>query len=116
MARFVSFAVGGVAPEVLGLGPVVAIPKALALAGLGAAIGFGHVLAQSLAIGPDHAGAYRPAYDLDWFLACFSAPAFGALPFPDLTSEQVWNSSVMGLLPAPWNAIVPALKQFNIRR
>jgi acetyl-CoA acyltransferase len=33
-ARFVSFAVGGVAPEVMGIGPAVAIPKALALAGL----------------------------------------------------------------------------------
>lgn len=34
MARFVSFAVAGVAPELMGLGPVQAIPKALALAGL----------------------------------------------------------------------------------
>ena len=34
MARFVSFAVGGVAPEVMGIGPVVSIPKALKLAGL----------------------------------------------------------------------------------
>jgi acetyl-CoA acyltransferase len=34
MARFVSFAVGGVPPEIMGVGPVVAIPKALALAGL----------------------------------------------------------------------------------
>lgn len=34
MARFVSFAVGGVPPEVMGIGPVVAIPKALKLAGL----------------------------------------------------------------------------------
>jgi acetyl-CoA acyltransferase len=33
-ARFVSFAVAGVAPELMGLGPVRAIPKALALAGL----------------------------------------------------------------------------------
>ncbi|MCX6585848.1 MAG: acetyl-CoA C-acyltransferase [Acidobacteria bacterium] len=33
-ARFVSFAVGGVAPEVMGIGPVAAIPKALRLAGL----------------------------------------------------------------------------------
>src|SRR5205807_7097961 len=33
MARFVSFAVGGVPPEIMGIGPVVAIPKALALAG-----------------------------------------------------------------------------------
>ncbi|PDW04254.1 acetyl-CoA C-acyltransferase [Candidatus Viridilinea mediisalina] len=33
-ARFISFAVGGVAPEVMGIGPVVAIPKALKLAGL----------------------------------------------------------------------------------
>jgi acetyl-CoA acyltransferase len=32
--RFVSFAVGGVPPEIMGVGPVVAIPKALALAGL----------------------------------------------------------------------------------
>jgi acetyl-CoA acyltransferase len=33
-ARFVSFATGGVPPELMGIGPVVAIPKALALAGL----------------------------------------------------------------------------------
>ena len=33
-ARFVSFATGGVPPEIMGIGPVVAIPKALALAGL----------------------------------------------------------------------------------
>jgi acetyl-CoA acyltransferase len=34
MARFVSFAVAGVPPEIMGIGPVVAIPKALALADL----------------------------------------------------------------------------------
>ena len=34
MARFVSFATGGVPPEIMGIGPVVAIPKALALGGL----------------------------------------------------------------------------------
>jgi acetyl-CoA acyltransferase len=34
MARFVSFATGGVAPEEMGIGPVVAIPKALKAAGL----------------------------------------------------------------------------------
>ena len=33
-ARFVSFATGGVPPEIMGIGPVVAIPKALALARL----------------------------------------------------------------------------------
>ena len=33
-ARFVSFASGGVPPDIMGMGPVVAIPKALALAGL----------------------------------------------------------------------------------
>ncbi len=32
--RYVSFATGGVPPEVMGIGPVVAIPKALAMAGL----------------------------------------------------------------------------------
>jgi len=34
MARFVSFGVGGVPPEIMGIGPVVAIPKALKNAGL----------------------------------------------------------------------------------
>jgi acetyl-CoA acyltransferase len=34
LARFISFAVGGVPPEIMGIGPVAAIPKALKLAGL----------------------------------------------------------------------------------
>jgi acetyl-CoA acyltransferase len=34
MARFVAYATGGVAPEEMGIGPVVAIPKALKIAGL----------------------------------------------------------------------------------
>jgi len=34
LARFVSFAVAGVAPELMGIGPVAAVPKALKLAGL----------------------------------------------------------------------------------
>ena len=34
MARFVSFAAAGVPPEIMGIGPAVAIPKALALARL----------------------------------------------------------------------------------
>lgn len=34
LARFVGFAVGGVRPEVMGIGPTVAIPKVLDLAGL----------------------------------------------------------------------------------
>ena len=34
LARFVSFAVGGVPPELMGIGPVAAVPKALRLAGL----------------------------------------------------------------------------------
>ncbi len=34
LVRFVSFAVGGVPPEIMGMGPVVAVPKALKLAGL----------------------------------------------------------------------------------
>jgi acetyl-CoA acyltransferase len=34
LARFVAFAVGGVRPEVMGIGPLVAVPKALKLAGL----------------------------------------------------------------------------------
>ena len=34
LARFVAFAVGGVRPEVMGIGPVVAIPKVLKMANL----------------------------------------------------------------------------------
>lgn len=34
IAKFRSFAVGGVPPEIMGIGPIVAIPKALELAGL----------------------------------------------------------------------------------
>jgi acetyl-CoA acyltransferase len=37
LVRFVAFAVGGVDPEYMGIGPIVAIPKALILAGLGLA-------------------------------------------------------------------------------
>jgi hypothetical protein len=82
---------------------------ALGLAAGGAALGFAHVLAQSLAIGPDHGGGYRATYDLGWLLAGFAAPAFGALPLPDLASEHAWNSNLMRSLPAPWHPIVPAL-------
>jgi acetyl-CoA acyltransferase len=34
LARFVSFAVGGVAPELMGIGPIAAVPKALKYAGM----------------------------------------------------------------------------------
>src|SRR6185503_9583546 len=34
LARFVSFAAAGVPPEIMGIGPVAAVPKALKLAGL----------------------------------------------------------------------------------
>jgi acetyl-CoA acyltransferase len=34
LARFVSYAVGGVPPEIMGMGPIVAVPKALKLAGI----------------------------------------------------------------------------------
>ena len=34
LAKFRSFAVGGVPPEIMGIGPVAAVPKALKLAGL----------------------------------------------------------------------------------
>lgn len=34
LARFISFGVGGVPPEIMGIGPVAAVPKALARAGL----------------------------------------------------------------------------------
>ena len=34
LVRFVAYAVGGVPPEIMGIGPVVAVPKALEIAGL----------------------------------------------------------------------------------
>ena len=34
LARFISYGVGGVPPEIMGIGPIKAVPKALALAGL----------------------------------------------------------------------------------
>jgi acetyl-CoA acyltransferase len=34
LARFVGFAVGGVAPEIMGIGPIAAIPKVLAQTGV----------------------------------------------------------------------------------
>lgn len=34
MARFIAFAVGGVPPEIMGIGPIAAIPKVLKIAGL----------------------------------------------------------------------------------
>ncbi len=34
LARFAGYAVGGVSPEIMGIGPIAAIPKALALAGI----------------------------------------------------------------------------------
>jgi acetyl-CoA acyltransferase len=34
LVRFIAYAVGGVAPELMGIGPVVAVPKALKIAGM----------------------------------------------------------------------------------
>ncbi len=82
---------------------------ALGLASAGAALGFAHVLVQSLAVGRDHSGGYNPIYDLAWLLSSMAAWAFGALPVPDLASAHPWNSHVLRLLPAPWNFAVPAL-------
>ena len=64
MARFVSFAIGGVPPEIMGIGPVVAIPKALALAGLKlddiGVIELNEAFAvQALAVDPQGRARYR---------------------------------------------------------
>ena len=34
LVRFVNYAVGGVPPEIMGIGPIVAVPKVLNLAGM----------------------------------------------------------------------------------
>ncbi len=82
---------------------------ALGLASAGAIVGFAHVLAQSLAIGPDHAAGYHPGWDLDWLLSCLATLSFGVLPLPNPATEHPWNSNVMQLLPPPWSPLVPAL-------
>jgi len=66
LARFVSFSVAGVAPEIMGIGPIEAIPKALASAGL------------------------RQA-DLDWIELneAFAAQALAVMRHLDLDPEKV---------------------------
>jgi hypothetical protein len=81
----------------------------LVLAGVGAVLGLAHVLVQSLAIGPDHTGAYRPTYDFAWLLSGLAALGLGALPLPDLATENVWNSNAMLALPEPWYLLAPTL-------
>ncbi len=82
---------------------------ALGLASLGAVLGFSHVLAQSLAIGPAHGDDYQPGYDLGWLLGCLATLAFGALPLPSPATEHPWNSNLMQIFPPPWNPLIPAL-------
>jgi hypothetical protein len=83
------------------------IPALVVLIGVG--IGFGHTLAQALAIGEAHAGAYRPGYDLSWVLSGLGTVLRGFLPFPDPTAGAYWNSNVIDSLPAGASAWVGAL-------
>jgi hypothetical protein len=76
---------------------------------LAAAVAFGHTLAQSLAIGPDHAGAYRPGWDLHWLLMGLGTVARGFVPLPDFTAHTSWNSSALDMLPRGFPAPVGAL-------
>ncbi len=76
---------------------------------LAAAVAFGHTLAQSLAIGPDHAGAYRPGWDLRWLSMCLGTVARGFVPLPDFTAYTSWNSSALDMLPRGVGAPVGAL-------
>jgi hypothetical protein len=80
----------------------------IALALVGVAIGLGHTLSQSLAIGPAHAGFYRPHHDMVWIASCLGTLFRGAVPLPDPSSVHSWNSQVLDLLPAPWSACVGA--------
>jgi hypothetical protein len=81
---------------------------ALGLAGGAAGLAFAHVLAQSLAIGPDHGAGYRATWDLPWALGGLAAPALGALPLLDLASPSPWNSNLLHELPAPWHPLLGA--------
>jgi hypothetical protein len=72
-------------------------------------VAFGHTLVQSLAIGPDHAGAYRPGWDLSWLVAGLSTVAHGFVPLPDPRAYHAWNTSALDVLPralAPWAGAV----------
>ena len=84
-------------------------PAPFALVAVTATAGFLHTLAQSLAIGPDHAGAYRPEWDARWFADGLGSVARGFLPMPDLTTFHTWNSSFLDPLGAPFAAGVSAL-------
>jgi acetyl-CoA acyltransferase len=84
LARFVAFAVGGVPPELMGIGPVAAIPKALKLAGLSlndidlielneAFAAQGLAVMQTLEIDPDKVNVNGGAIALGHPLGCTGA-------------------------------------------
>jgi len=72
---------------------------ALGFVTVAAAVAFVHTLIQSRAIGPDHAGAYRPGFDLRWGLDCLATVARGFVPFTDPRTYTGWNSTILDLLP-----------------
>ena len=79
LARFIAFAVGGVPPEVMGIGPIVAIPKALKLAGLSLKeIGLVELneafAAQSLAVIRE-VGLDESQHQCQWRRHCPGAPS-----------------------------------------
>jgi len=87
--------------------PRSALPVLVVLAG--AALGFGQILAQAMAMGPDHIGAYAPGYDLQWILSGLTAVAHGFLPLQDPLTIHSWNSTFLSLLPASLEPAVGAL-------
>ncbi len=80
----------------------------LGLVALGVIVGFGHTLVQSLAIGPAHAAAYGPQWNPHWLLRGIATVWYGAVPLPDPTVLESWNSNLLQLLPTPWDAVVGA--------
>jgi hypothetical protein len=76
---------------------------------LGVALGFGHTWMQARAIGPAHAGAHDPQWDLAWLSDSLATVWHGAVPLPDPTVFHSWNSNLLDAIPAPWGATIGAL-------
>jgi len=96
----------------------------LSLGLAGVAVGLVHSVAQGLAMGQEHLGAYAPQHDAVWVARCLSTIFRGAVPLPDPSGLHTWNSHVLDLLPAPWPAFLGgalgvlglALAVYSLRR
>lgn len=83
--------------------------SALIIVLVGVSVGFAHTWAQARSIGPAHAGAYAPEHDLTWIADCLSTIYRGAVPLPDVTQVQSWNTNLLDIVPGSWGAYLGAV-------